>query len=248
MVCQGGSQCKKRAAAASSVRKLFCPLPYEPRYHQAHSLSNKLLRFSSVPTVEPRAALVLNRFTRSSTIVFATSNATAVLGLAPDWLVSRSFYSLIDESYLAQTVRCLENSKSNDTTAYLRVPLRGRFEEYDELGVIEKVDEFLNERDCQEEHKLAKYWPSKINDNRVLGPPNFPIDNFYGPLNTTLAKRVSASMEIEAIITCASDGIIVTIRPSKPGGYNPAHVNDAPGSLRGSAPPTQDENPTKEPP
>ena len=69
---------------------------------------------------EPRAALFLNRFTRTLTIMYATNGLADILGITADQLKGRSFYYCIEENCLQEAVRCLEGAKANDSIAYLR--------------------------------------------------------------------------------------------------------------------------------
>ncbi|KKY32087.1 putative potassium voltage-dependent transporter [Diaporthe ampelina] len=69
---------------------------------------------------EPRAALILNRFTRNLSIMFATNAVASVLGLGPDQVKDKSFYRCIQERCLPDAVKCLEGAKANDSIAYLR--------------------------------------------------------------------------------------------------------------------------------
>lgn len=69
---------------------------------------------------EPRAALFLNRFTRTLTIMYATNGLADILGITADQLKGRSFYFCIEENCLQEAVRCLEGAKANDSIAYLR--------------------------------------------------------------------------------------------------------------------------------
>ena len=82
-------------------------------------LSNKFYQ-EPEPYREPRAALFLNRFTRTSTIMFATSGVSTILGLTPEQLMGKSFYYCIAENCLPEAVKCLESAKANDSIAYLR--------------------------------------------------------------------------------------------------------------------------------
>lgn len=92
-------------------------------------ISDKFSRRLVEPLHEPRAALFVNRFTRTATIMYATSGVSEILGLSPHQLVSRSFFFCIQEACLRDAVRCLESAKSNDSIAYLRFwfrdPLQG---------------------------------------------------------------------------------------------------------------------------
>lgn len=69
---------------------------------------------------EPRAALFINRFTRTLTIMHATSATQEILGVSGEELRGQSFYYCIQENCLEDAVRCVENAKANDSIAYLR--------------------------------------------------------------------------------------------------------------------------------
>ena len=71
-------------------------------------------------THEPRAALFLNRFTRTLTIVYATNGLANLLGISADELRGKSFYYCIQENCLKDAIKCLESAKANDSIAYLR--------------------------------------------------------------------------------------------------------------------------------
>ena len=69
---------------------------------------------------EARAALFLNRFTRTLTIMYASNGLEDVLGITADELTGKSFYYCIQENCLPEAIRCLESAKANDSIAYLR--------------------------------------------------------------------------------------------------------------------------------
>lgn len=102
----------------AQVRRIFSSSPRDPRYHMLEHLSPKF----KMPPVErePRAALILNRFTRNLSIMFATNAVASVLGLGPDQVKDKSFYRCIQERCLPDAVKCLEGAKANDSIAYLR--------------------------------------------------------------------------------------------------------------------------------
>lgn len=83
-------------------------------------LSSKFSLPSKAEIHEPRAALFLNRYTRTLTIMYATNGLAEVLGITGDELRGRSFYFCIQENCLQDAIRCLENAKANDSIAYLR--------------------------------------------------------------------------------------------------------------------------------
>ncbi|KAF5025193.1 hypothetical protein F66182_2769 [Fusarium sp. NRRL 66182] len=109
---------ERRAVEAPQVRRLFSRSPRDPRYHMLQHLSPKF----KLPPVErePRAALILNRFTRTLTVMFATDAIAEILGVPAEQVQHKSFYECIRESSLDDAFRCLESAKANDSIAYLR--------------------------------------------------------------------------------------------------------------------------------
>ncbi|KAJ0117980.1 hypothetical protein J7T55_014431 [Diaporthe amygdali] len=109
---------ERRAIEGAQIRRIFSSSPRDPRYHMLEHLSPKF----KMPPVErePRAALILNRFTRNLSIMFSTNAVASVLGLTPDQVKDKSFYRCIQERCLPDAVKCLEGAKANDSIAYLR--------------------------------------------------------------------------------------------------------------------------------
>lgn len=85
-------------------------------------LSNKFSQdpYRDANFLEPRAALFLNRFTRTSTVMYATNGVADILGLQPNQLSGKSFYYCIAENCLPDAVKTIESAKANDSIAYLR--------------------------------------------------------------------------------------------------------------------------------
>lgn len=87
-------------------------------------LSHLSSKFSASPSQpdrhERRAAIFLNRYTRTLTVVHATDGLADILGISGKELRGKSFYYCIQENCLKDAVRCLENAKTNDSIAYLR--------------------------------------------------------------------------------------------------------------------------------
>ena len=111
---------KERATAAPAIRQLFSSSPRDPRYHMLSYISHKFSEEIRPKKHEPRAALFLNRFSRTSTIMYATNGLANVLGITADQLNGKSFYYCIQENCLEDAVKCLESAKANDSIAYLR--------------------------------------------------------------------------------------------------------------------------------
>ena len=83
-------------------------------------ISNKFSQDIPRHVHEPRAALFLNRFTRTLTIMYATNGLTDILGITAEELNGKSFYYCIQENCLQEAIKCLESAKANDSIAYLR--------------------------------------------------------------------------------------------------------------------------------
>ncbi|MCJ1277814.1 hypothetical protein MMC21_005628 [Puttea exsequens] len=83
-------------------------------------ISQKFSKPTRSLTHEPRAALFLNRFSRTLTIIYATNGLADLLGLPASELIGKSFYYCIQENCLREAVKCLESAKANDSIAYLR--------------------------------------------------------------------------------------------------------------------------------
>ena len=117
-----------RANDAPAIRRIFSSSPRDPRYHMLSYISSKFYTEISPHAHEPRAAMFLNRFTRTSTIMFATPGVANILGIRAEQLLGKSFYFCIEESCLQDAVSCLESAKANDSIAYLRFWFRNPLE------------------------------------------------------------------------------------------------------------------------
>lgn len=120
-------------------------------------ISNKFSQRLVEPLHEPRAAMFVNRFTRTATIMYATNGVAEILGMHPSQLISQSFYYCIQEECLRDAIQCLEGAKANDSIAYLR------------------------------------FW-------------------FRNPLQDAQSER---SIELEAVVSCTSDGLVVILRRAR---------------------------------
>ena len=110
----------ERAREAPVIRRLFSSSPQDPRYHMLSYISHKFSKETRTSTHEPRAALFLNRFSRTLTIMYATNGLADIVGIPAQELNGRSFYYCIQENCLREAVKCLESAKANDSIAYLR--------------------------------------------------------------------------------------------------------------------------------
>jgi hypothetical protein len=251
----------ERALDAPAVRRIFSSSPRDPRYHMLSYISNKFTQEQAPYSPEPRAALFLNRYTRTSTIMFATSGVANILGIRAEQLIGKSFYFCIAENCLSDAVRCLERAKANDSIAYLRFWFRNPLleddgsrnaamadsdEEEDDGGVriarpqtspdvaIELSDSSRSRRNDDgptparlhaahdEENSRSSSGNStdfeRRDFDRILDPPatqrlrssassTSPAD----PVRLNLER-----IEVEAVVSCSSDGLVVILRRARP--------------------------------
>lgn len=259
------SQALERAVDGAGVRRIFSSSPLDPRYHMLSFISQKFYRIPPPDEHEPRAALFLNRFTRSCTIMFATASVSRILGPSPDQLVGKSFYFCITENCLRDAVRCLESAKANDSIAYLRFWSRDPLqddgdvpelptdetstsdEENDGGGVSIKSEPSPDERTrlsansqmgtsaaAQESSTSGgtQTAPSLDNTSRTSSATSPDAEgadagrqleqrHLEHPSSTSVTRGegqqgAMTSMEVEAVVSCTSDGLVVILRRARP--------------------------------
>ncbi|KAK1755792.1 protein YIP4 [Echria macrotheca] len=232
-----GAKSEGRAMIAPRVRRLFSSSPRDPRYHMLEHLSPK---FKMAPTErEPRAALVLNRFTRNLTVMFATNAVSTILGLRPDELQDRPFYHCIQENCLADAIACLESAKKNESIAYLRFFFRDPRQDdvgqrMDEVYEEDEADCTDNSSDSEDDDEMdrddegmdidvepmmdVKYrmvTPRNPQPAAVQALPTPPTS--IGTSSPAVPRaEAAASLELEAVVSCTSDGLVVVLRRARP--------------------------------
>ncbi|KAJ3522366.1 hypothetical protein NM208_g12889 [Fusarium decemcellulare] len=151
-----GEKSERRAIEAPQIRRIFSCSPRDPRYHMLEHLSPK---FKMQPMErEPRAALILNRFTRTLTVMFATEAIASILGVSAEQVRHKSFYECIRESSLDDAFKCLESAKANDSIAYLRFWSRDprRPEDFEGEETDDEEDDMEDGGEVEEE-ALSQY-------------------------------------------------------------------------------------------
>ncbi|KAF2035213.1 hypothetical protein EK21DRAFT_54732 [Setomelanomma holmii] len=243
MVCctsiyRHGMQSQKRAVEAPIVRKLFASSPKDPRYHMLSHLSSKFDLGPEQQTHEPRAALFLNRFTRTLTVMYATSGIEQIIGISGEAMKGRSFYYCIAPNCLNDAVRCLESAKGNDSIAYMRFFFRDpRLEDSDDGMSSESEDDIMTDVTSSEDESdggVDVNEPSTSNgsNSRSLSHPSQgrADDPHYAMFGEHARDGSSASssigsphsnyrddpIELEAVISCTSDGLVVCLRRARP--------------------------------
>ncbi|KIW32774.1 uncharacterized protein PV07_04297 [Cladophialophora immunda] len=289
-----GPKARQRALDGAGIRRIFSSSPRDPRYHMLSYLSNKFYDEPAAHTPEPRAALFLNRFSRTSTVMFATNGVAAILGLQPSDLVGKSFYHCIDRACLQDAVKCIESAKANDSIAYLRFwyhnpqqendradgePFGDESDEDDDGGVPlgtgtrsgssvsmgdastpRQIEDTTNVTDHQASSPPGQASTSQIdgalqepgtdtqnvqvnghddslapstgaNLNNQPSASNASTDLVIGehqagsdqgasqtsaPLQTDPGATNGGRLELEAVVSCTSDGLVVILRRAKP--------------------------------
>ncbi|CAM1511125.1 Fc.00g086380.m01.CDS01 [Cosmosporella sp. VM-42] len=288
-----GEKSERRAIEAPQIRRIFSCSPRDPRYHMLEHLSPK---FKMPPMErEPRAALILNRFTRTLSVMFATEAISSVLGVSADMVKNKSFYECIQESSLDDAFNCLESAKANDSIAYLRFwsrdPRRPEDfedeesegddeEEEDEEEALARKDEELSykQQRSAEKKPFTSSRRSSDSDGGVKLEEGMELDSQHqaGPrikmeldvdmedaglyptvssiesrtasslaygsssgipqaydtpltaqsspyptlqlssIRSRSRRRLAPSVELEAVVSCTSDGLVVVLRRARP--------------------------------
>lgn len=200
---------------------------------------------------EPRAALILNRFSRTLTIMYATNSVANILGVGPDLLKDKSFYECIQENCQPGAIRCIESAKSNDSIAYLRFWYRDprqpeEIEEDQRSGSPSSSDndedggvELRGNMDVDVDGIHISRQPSSDGSSarqahgfeRIGNPHTSSGDTTSGSFSMSRAHQDDPSgtmqdaqtlaapaqaIEIEAVISCTSDGLVVILRRARP--------------------------------
>ncbi|KAL2385305.1 hypothetical protein RJZ90_001374 [Blastomyces dermatitidis] len=185
-------------------------------------ISSKFSRVPRSPSHEPRAALFLNRFTRSSNIIYATRGVANVLGLRPADLVSKSFYYCIEECCLHGAVRCIESAKSNDTVAYLRFCFRNPLQDDNGTGDRTGYGSECQDQDKEEDDDEMQYEDCLDSQN--------PLDKCNITTNTDLSRPRKNCLFASP---WATDSTVSALQ-CNPGGQQPLPIPRSPtGSEKG---------------
>ncbi|KAK6371610.1 hypothetical protein LTS17_008862 [Exophiala oligosperma] len=248
-----GPKAQLRALAGAGIRRIFSSSPRDPRYHMLSYLSNKFNEQPSAHLPEPRAALFLNRFTRTSTIMYATSGVSTILGLDPEQIIGKSFYYCVQENCLQDAVKCLESAKANDSIAYLRFWYRNPLQresrahsealpddesDEDEGGVPLRGSETSSSSVSMADASTPRPIPaaavngsgpaimdqqgtstsstSGTTEGNVRGLFDSPNLGRRGSSQTPPEDLQAGPLEIEAVVSCTSDGLVVVLRKASP--------------------------------
>jgi hypothetical protein len=205
-------------------------------------LSSKFTLGPENQTHEPRAALFLNRFTRTLTIMYATSGIEQIIGIPREEVEGRSFFYCIDQTCLSDAVRCVESAKGNDSIAYLRFFYRDpRQEDPPEPSSSDSEDDVMTDITSEDDtdadteggaiESPRQYHSSSSSHSRssdgidvggsaansIAG--RAPVSRAYNQSHSADSPRSEARdepIELEAVISCTSDGLVVCLRRARP--------------------------------
>ncbi|OTA94452.1 hypothetical protein M434DRAFT_45808, partial [Hypoxylon sp. CO27-5] len=215
-----GEKSERRAIEAPQIRRIFSSSPRDPRYHMLEHLSPK---FKMQPMErEPRAALILNRFTRTLTVMFATNAVSSILGVRPDQVQDKSFYECIAENCLADAIKCLESAKANDSIAYLRFwyrdPRRDEdFEDDEEEEEEDDEDEDDEESEQDQDREMTNGDDGSLDSHAHVGNSmEVDANEMLDPKIKTEASVSPELSKLEAVVSCTSDGLVVVLRKARP--------------------------------
>jgi hypothetical protein len=195
-------------------------------------LSSKFALGDEEQTHEPRAALFLNRFTRSLTVMYATSGIEEIIGISSENMKGRSFYYCIQENCLDDAVRCLESAKGNDSIAYLRFRFRDprRDDPPEETPSESEDDDMTDVTGSEDESDGDGTGQAGPSAPRAESSRSGPTSNSHNDSVSGSASRASEhsgagrspqsevqeDIELEAVVSCTSDGLVVCLRRARP--------------------------------
>lgn len=189
---------------------------------------------------EPRAALILNRFTRNLTIMYATDAVAQILGVRSDELLEKPFYECIQPNCLDEAERCLESAKANESIAYLRFwykdprvdpndPVNNEEEDDndEEVEMEDGGDDRSSPNDsemdvkdpdlkhnCMDIDKAPD--PRQVVDDGGGEVGGIPPDGTHASIPRRVRRQPRQTFELEAVVSCTSDGLVVVLRRARP--------------------------------
>lgn len=216
----------KKETSKSLVKRFTAP-PKDLRYHMLENLSFKFrVPNTDVSTREPRAALILNRFTRSLTVMYSTDAIEKVLGISKEYMVGKSFYECIQQQCLTESIAAIESAKGNDSIAHLIFWCRDPRHPHEIEELNQALDdasdisgsEDESENDAVDGNFNSSSTPSSTTTRSIAQPSRGGVtrrNNRQRSTNTPLTREVLTafqSIQLEAVISCTSDGLVVILR------------------------------------
>ncbi|KAK4204092.1 hypothetical protein QBC40DRAFT_2700 [Triangularia verruculosa] len=225
-----GDKSERRAKQAPEIRRKFSCSPLDPRYHMLEHLSPKF----KMPAMErePRAALILNRFSLALNVMYATPSVAQIIGIHPDELMDKSFYDCIQQHCMEQASRCLERAKENESIAYLRFWYKdpradlehegdgsedGQDEDEDLDDASSRGNSDKNDMDIDDDDDSVIVIKDEEDDRIHLDSRESSTSSATSASsNTQPLQQSPRTFELEAVVSCTSDGLVVVLRRARP--------------------------------
>lgn len=206
---RASDKARGRAEAAPVVRKIFSQDWKDKRSSMLRHLSAKFEAPGEVKH-EARCALILNRFTRSLTVLYSTGGLQEVVGISPQDLVGRSFWQCMSEASLDAAVVALERAKENDSIAYLRFTWHNPRAPRSDESPRSSTPELLPRTPSAED--VSEILTTHVNGRHPSGDSRNPTT----PTMQPDVEEEQSVLEVEAVISCTSDGLLVVLRKARP--------------------------------
>lgn len=183
-----GPRSEGRAIAVPIIHKVLQSSREKVRYEMFAHMSARFTSIAPNLLKEVRCALILNRFTQSLSILYSTHAIYDLVGLDPASMISKSFLDYLAPDCLDGAVDAINRAKENDSVAYMRFCWRNP----DSQGRSnsESSDSSTPSLDDAQSG-------SSLDETSSADPANFVHD-------------------MEAVISCTSDGIVVVLRRTSP--------------------------------
>ncbi|ERS97923.1 hypothetical protein HMPREF1624_06094 [Sporothrix schenckii ATCC 58251] len=167
--------------------------------------------------------------------MFATTSISTVLGLRPHEIKNKGFYRCIQESCLSEAIECLESAKANDSIAYLRFFFQDPREDDELAESMANGNSNVNNTALAEDAEMAMSGSAtsdmdvdeanainikvEVDDDAHFSLPSVPL---VSEATTSDSPGRLPSIELEAVVSCTSDGLVVILRKARPP-IPPAH-------------------------
>ena len=174
----------------------------------------------------------------------ASTAVSTVLGVSADETKGKSFYECIQENCLPQAIRCLEGAKANDSIAYMRFWFRDPRRRSSTAMDVQSSDEdedggvhLTEPMDATESGRGAAQQPLSLDsrsssghstdlengsagqifgERRPMASTNSSLSTSDDELRASPPRAHGAPIEVEAVISCTSDGLVVILRRARP--------------------------------
>lgn len=203
------------------------------RYHMIHHLSEKFLPSPPPQKIhEPRAAMILNRFTKTLPVMYATHSIEDVLGVSAEEILKRSFYEGISEDCLVEAIDAIDRAKENDSIAFLRFRWDPSRRRNSATQGSQSLPGNNQTNDIQDTPHNGSDGEAPLDDDEGSGDATTDEDDSSDERDSTLSSHdtsvsdtgtTTASsrpmpppVDIEAVISCSSDGLVVVIKKARP--------------------------------